>query len=457
LFDPVGVKALALYPLPNLPGDPFTRTRNWFDVAPGRVVNDKVDARVDWAHNTVHTLYGRISIAPRQDNISPQYFPGGAEPNKSDINPRFHATIGNTFTPTPSWVINVLLAGSRWREAQVSPSLGRTGAELGLPGSLVSQLQAATLPTFNPSGYTGLNNSASREFVRYTHNLQINASKELGIHSFRFGFMGEAQLINNIDRRSADFSFNRGITSGPTATLDSTTSGNAIASMLLGVGSANAPLRPDLATSLRSYAAYFQDNWRVSRRLTLNLGLRYELQRPATERFNRLTYFDPEADNPLAQRVGLPLKGAVRFTTPDDRGLWKDDTRNFAPRFGFAYKLTDKLVARGGYGIFYAAASSMLTFDPVPGFASDTPWVSTEGGAGFIPTTFLRDPIPGGLLQPAGSSTGAMTLVGFNPNQVWIREPHRTVIDRITLSIFSMNLPSRRWLNSVTLVSWADG
>jgi Carboxypeptidase regulatory-like domain/TonB dependent receptor len=427
LFDPVAVKALALFPKPNLAGDPGTHTRNFYQTAPGLVVNDKIDSRIDWAHSAKHSMYARLSVAPRQNNVGAQYFGNGADSNKSDINPRFHGTWGNTFIPTPTWVVNVLLGASRWREGQLSPSLGHTGAELGLPASTVSQFQAATFPSFNFGGYSTLANSAQREFIRYTHNLQVNVSKERRLHSFKFGFMGELMLINNLDRRSADFFFSRGMTSGPTAATNSSTSGNAIASMLLGTGdNGNAPLRPDLAASMRTYAGYFQDNWRVTRRLTLNLGLRYELQRPATERFNRLSYFIPEATNPLAARTGLTLKGAVGFVNADDRGIWNQDTHDFAPRIGLAFKLTDKLVMRAGYGIFYANASSMFTFDPVPGFSSDTPWIASQGGGGLIPAAPLSNPFPGGLVQPVGSSTGALTQVGFNPNQTWVRNPHPT-------------------------------
>jgi hypothetical protein len=427
LFDPVAARVVSLYPQPNLPGDPGTHSRNFFQTAPGVVLNDKYDARIDWAHNAKHSMFGRISMAPRQNNVAALFFGNGADPVKSDINPRFHATWGNTFIPTPTWVINVLVGGSRWREAQVSPSLGKTGVELGLPPETVRQFQAITFPRFAPSGYADIGNPASREFIRYTHNLQVNATKERGLHSFKFGFMGEMSLINNIDRRSADFLFTRGMTSGPVAAADSASSGNAIASLLLGTGSGgNAPLRPDLAASLRYYASYFQDSWRVSRRLTVNLGLRYEIQRPATERFNRLSYFDPDVQNPLAQRVGLPLKGGVRFVTSSDRGIWDQDSRDFAPRFGFAFKAAEKLVVRGGYGIYYAAASSMFTFDPVPGFSSDTPWVSSVGGNGIQPANLLRNPFPQGLLQPTGGSAGLLTQVGSNPNQVWVRSPHPT-------------------------------
>ncbi len=98
------------------------------------------------------------------------------------------------------------------------------------------------------------------------------------------------------------------------------------------------------------HGIYFQDSWRVNRRLTLHLGLRYELQQARTERYNRQNNFDFTIANPLAQQTGLPLKGGLVFNDSSNRGAWQTDKMNLAPRFGLAYKITDKLVFRGGYG-----------------------------------------------------------------------------------------------------------
>jgi outer membrane receptor protein involved in Fe transport len=86
------------------------------------------------------------------------------------------------------------------------------------------------------------------------------------------------------------------------------------------MASGSAYIRSDIAASLRYYSGYVQDDWHVSRRLTLNIGLRYEYQAPGTERYYWFTYFDPGATNPLSSRVGFPLKSALKYVNKDDRG-----------------------------------------------------------------------------------------------------------------------------------------
>jgi hypothetical protein len=411
MFDPVGVRAIALYPAANQAGDPVVQTRNFFGTGKRVTTNDRLDARIDWAHNEKHTFYVRVSKA-WQKNFGPRYFGPQADSNFDDQNPRHHVTIGNTFLPNPTTVLNILIGTGRWREEQDSPSIGLNGSVLGLPPALLSQLQAATIPQINVANYGTLGNARFLNFPRETHNLQVNVTKERGVHSIKFGFTAESAKLNSTDFRSADFSFSRGMTSGPTAAVDSSVTGNAIASLLLGTGSGgSAPTRIAQAVNQMYYAAYVQDTWRVNRRLTLNYGLRYEVQKPRTERFDRANYFDFNAPNPLGQRVGLPLVGGLAFVTSSDRGQWITDKVDLAPRVGLSMKLTEKLVVRAGYGIFYlqTAGTGTVTSD---GFSTTTTWVSSRGGDGVNPQDLLRNPFPNGLTSPLGSSRGLETLVG---------------------------------------------
>jgi hypothetical protein len=157
-------------------------------------------------------------------------------------------------------VINILIGSGRWREVQLSPSQGRNGTQIGLPSSLVNQFSALTLPQFNVANYSQLSNPRYLDDPRITHNLQINSTKEYGQHSFKFGFIAEAGQINPTDVNSPTFSFDRGMTSGPVAAVNSTTSGNAVASLLLGTGaSGNAPTNVRLALTQKYFAGYLQD------------------------------------------------------------------------------------------------------------------------------------------------------------------------------------------------------
>ncbi|MBL8213066.1 MAG: carboxypeptidase regulatory-like domain-containing protein [Bryobacterales bacterium] len=413
LIDPVAAKVMSFYPRPNTQGDPFTNARNFVATGKTTTINDRMDARIDWAKNEKWTMFGRFTKA-WQENVAPVFFGNGADTNFSDVNPRHQLVFGNTITPTPTWVINILFGSGRWRENQNSPSTGLNATNLGFSQALVSQFQTATYPGFAAQGYTSLFNRRFLNVPRETHNLQVNLTKELGSHSLKFGWIGELARLNNTDFNTPEFSFTRGLTSGPVAAVASTVTGDGIASLLLGTGaSGSAPIGAATAVTSKYYGAYIQDSWRVNRRLTMHLGLRWEAQLGRTERFNRLNNFDYQVESPLARQTGLPLKGGLVFVQPG-QGAWNTTWANFAPRIGMAYKVTDKLVVRGGYGIFYPQTGGGTN----QGFATTTTWVSTVGGDGINPNTgaLLRNPFPQGFTQPAGSSLGLLTQVGDSVN-----------------------------------------
>ncbi|MBS1827879.1 MAG: TonB-dependent receptor [Acidobacteria bacterium] len=421
LFDPVGAKIVGFYPAANTTGDPFTNARNF--AAAGKTVtsNDRIDVRIDWAKTEKLTLFGRVTKA-WQENVAPVFFGNGADTNFSDVNPRHQVVIGSTWTPSPTWVVNMLIGSGRWRENQVSPSQGKNATELGFSPSLVGLFQAATYPGVSAQGYASLFNRRFLNVPRETHNLQINVTKELGSHSLKFGWLGELARLNNTDFNTPQFDFTRGLTSGPVAGVASTTSGDGVASLLLGVGSGgSAPIGAATATTANYHGLYLQDSWRFNRRLTMHLGVRWEVQTARTERFNRLNNFNPDVASPLAQRTGLPLRGGLEFVTPNNRGAWDTDWKGFAPRIGLAYKITDKLVMRGGYGIFMPQTGGGTN----QGFATTTTWVSTVGGDGINPnrSALLSNPFPNGFIQPVGTSLGLLTQVGDAVNAFWRTHP----------------------------------
>ena len=162
------------------------------------------------------------------------------------------------------------------------------------------------------------------------------------------------------------------------------------------------------------HAAYLQDDWRVTSKLTLNLGLRYDVELPRTERYNRMNYFDPAARSPLARPQYSDLRGGVVFVGVDgnSRSQYITDRNNFAPRFGFAYQATSKTVVRGGFGYFFGASEQTATGTVGPfGFRTENPW-QTSLDNGLTPYRLLRDPFPQGFQPPPGASQGLLTSVG---------------------------------------------
>jgi hypothetical protein len=415
-FDPVGAKALGLFPDPTSNGDAVTSSNNF--AAPGQLVSNyyKLDTRIDWVKSERYSLFGRVTKGWQEDGI-PLFFKNGADSTGGEKDPRFLAVIGQTFVPNPTWVINVLIGSGRWHEIDTTASSANDGTLVGLPSSLVSQLAINTFPQFNVSGYAQLGNAEFASTVRESHSAQVNASKQLRAHSIKFGFMAEVQRLNSLDETSANFNFDRGLTSGPVASTNASNSGNSLASLLLGAGSGgNAPYNAALALIQRNFAWYVQDTWHVSNRLTLTAGVRYEIQSPRTERYNRLNYFATQAVSPLSATTGLDLKGGLVFDSSKQRGYWDGDYSNFAPRVSLAYKITDKLVFRSGYAIFDSTTAASTLAGTSDGFSTNTDWVSTVGGGGILPANLVSNPFPQGLNQPVGSSQGLLTEVGQSVN-----------------------------------------
>jgi hypothetical protein len=163
---------------------------------------------------------------------------------------------------------------------------------------------------------------------------------------------------------------------------------------------------------LNYHALFFQDDWKVSRKLTVNLGLRWDKEDSPTDRFNAFSNFDPAIASPL-KVPGLNLVGGLSYpgTNGRDRALLATSNKNFQPRLGFAYQLDAKTVLRGAYGISFVPGTQSDYGASAIGFSSVTSMVaSTDGGR--TPANTISNPFPQGLLKPTGSSLGALTGIG---------------------------------------------
>ena len=155
-----------------------------------------------------------------------------------------------------------------------------------------------------------------------------------------------------------------------------------------------------------------QDDWRIGRNITINLGGRWDFEAPYTERYNRSNAgFDPSSPSPL-QAPGLSLKGGLRFTSSGDRLMYPRDLNNVQPRFGIAWKILDKTVLRAGYGLSYIPANVTNITTQTQGFSTSTPYVASDTGANIFPTGRISNPFPGGFVKVTGSSLGLATFAG---------------------------------------------
>jgi hypothetical protein len=230
----------------------------------------------------------------------------------------------------------------------------------------------------------------------------------------------------NPNRSGGIFNFGRAFTQGPDPTRVSPNAGHDFASFLLGLpnnGSTDINAAPALEATY--HAVYFHDDWKATSRLTLNLGLRVEHENGATDRFNRgnagldLAIASPvEAQaktnyskSPIPELAALSAKGGLRFLATGDtpREHLNMPGATFAPRAGYAYRLTNWLVARGGYGLFYVP--NIISNYRLDGFSLTTQMVTSLDN-NLTPFNTLRNPFPSGLSQPPGAAGGLLTGVG---------------------------------------------
>jgi hypothetical protein len=439
LMNSVGQNIANLYPLPNRPneGGGPNDINNYSAQAPGRTDNDKFDWRVDWEQSAKNRVFVRMSDRVRQNNIPACFFCNGADTGSDNKDYGYQVVLNDTYTPSPTWVIDGYAAYGRWWEGQTQVGLGKQNlSAIGLSPSFSPQLNGLPLVHADLYSSQGTDFSTFDRYIRSNVTWIGNVTKQLSRHAIKFGANYDIAFMNLRSDRPVTFDFGRSFTScEPTATgchavLGSSTftTGNAIASMLLGTGSGQSQIVMDPAMSLHTIGFYIQDAWRATDRLTITGGLRYENQRPATERFNRLTYFDANAINPISTPLGFTVHGAFEYANSNNRYAWGPDNSNIAPRLGIAYRVTDKLVARVGAGLFYAPASAMVSFDSPGeflGFNSTTNWIGSQNSQGFVPTNLVSNPFPNGLVQPVGNAQDGLVQVGDGSFQIWPKGPHR--------------------------------
>ena len=216
--------------------------------------------------------------------------------------------------------------------------------------------------------------------------------------------------------------------------VTSSTQGFALASMLLGIPS-NGQIshNPSPASSSSYWASYIQDDWRISKNLTINLGLRHEFDMPRTERFNRLSYFDQAAPSPIANRVPAnpffnpsQLAGALVFMDENNRRQVDTDLNNFGPRIGASWNVTPKTVVRSAYGVFYmpshVQAAGHSGSAGMMGFNSQSNMIVSLDGR--VPLRTIDNPFPDGFNLPPGNAAGRRDVHGAEHRRRQWRRVH---------------------------------
>jgi len=339
-----------------------------------------------------------------------------------------------TSTVTPTLVTDLRVSYSRYVEGTRTDLNAGSPTQFGFPASLVNQLPVNNyIGSYSVTGDTGI--GAAPFNFNYTNSASVagTVTKVVGAHTLKFGFdirRIQYDLVNLGNNFS--WTFGTGWTQQQ-YNIANSSSGSGLATFLLGLptaGSVDNNARPSYV--YRYNAFYFQDDWKITRKLTLNLGARYDFYPAITERYSRLSNGFSTAVNPINAAVqtaqpGFPtVTGGLLFVQPGN-GNSNVDWTGIQGRFGMAYQITPKLVFRGGWGRYmldptndgmqspaYSITTSLVT-------SLNNNMTPVLANSASNPNGILNNPYPGGILQPTGSSLGMQSLLGqsisyFNGN-----------------------------------------
>ncbi len=437
-INPTARKIADLWDMPNLPGSP-DGTANWTTPGPESDTYYTHIFRVDHNPSEKHRMFLRANKSLRNQIH----------------NRRFHDAVGTNLKINNQSVAldDVYIFGPRflmdnryslthfsWNTLSLQRGFDLPG--LGFSQFYVNQIlnadpQGYQLPSINVNGYGALA-TAGGPNIRYdtTHDFTSNLTYVQGVHTLRFGGAFRVNRENTHTRglASGTFTFNGNWTRGPLDSSPAAPMGQTMAAFLYGLPSGGSfPLTDSFSGQALIGALYFQDDWKVTSRLTVNAGLRYELEAPMTERYNRsVRSYDAEAASPIAAAAAakyaaspipeIPaaafrVRGGLTFAgvNGQPRGLWDSNSGHFLPRIGIAYALNPKTVIRSTYGVYFSTYLGTVTASGTQaiqsGYSQNTTFsASLDNGQTYVAN--LTNPFPGGFLKPAGSSGGLATQLG---------------------------------------------
>ena len=437
-MDPIGRRLAALYPAPNLAG----AVNNYVANVPTSDSAEQLDIRGDHSFGASDTMFVRFSWADREINRGSFFAaPGNGGNGFNDFPllqlPKAWSIAGGQTHVFSSALVNELRIGfTRNTAEQLSPATASLYDQFGIRG--IPQFEGLTgLPTFTVVNFAALGDRTFAPNPKRVNVFQVtdNVSWTSGNHGIRFGgdlrFRRNYAGTSNIARGS--FTFNGQFTSRtPGSGI-----GSPIADLLLGLTSA-AQLSTRLVGDYRDhyYGFYLNDTWRVTPKLTLNLGARYEVQTPMWEAQNQIANFDLNPGSPTYGRLVNAKSGSIR-----ERSFSNVDLNNIAPRLGFSYALDAKTVLRGSVGVFYGGlgfqAIAQLGSANLPYSVNITEVSATTAATSRLP---LSVGFPTGYLDPARA---------VNPAAFGLPESFPMA------EIYQWNLNLQREIGAQTVVSLA--
>jgi hypothetical protein len=421
-LDPVGLKVMQYYPLPNRPasnaagannfsGNGSTQSpANYYMIKPEHTFSEK---------DKVSGYYMYVAGTSSINSVYPNN--GAGDPTNYALNKSQYIYGSWTHVVSPSQINDFRVTYNDRTFHNESQGLGGNyPAKLGLTG-----IPADAFPTWNPAGFSPLGSTQQerRQYPIQQEQILDNYSWNHGRHAMKFGFEFRRSYNQDVLRTyvSGDFTFS----TQPTGLPGNTATGSGLASLLVGFPTGFQELDTEPLQRHSYYLGGFvQDDWTVTPGLTINFGLRWETDTPQIDSNNRMNGFNGAQINPVSGTPGVVTFAGLNGTPSN---VYNGDWNNFGPRFGFAWKPfnSEKTVIRGGFGVFFAHP-----FDAgVPnvnalGFSQSANLNSPDNG--ITAPFYLRNGVPAQLSSPAlNSSFGAVPVGGATNTSVTFFDPNR--------------------------------
>lgn len=454
LLNPITQKYLEYYPLPNITTDDITKD-NYFSS------NPRTDSFHSWMARVDHVLTSRQRLAFNYFTNWRQEARGVWTGTMNGINPvGNHLTfinhgvgITDTITLSTTTLLDIKLGFNRFEDSRIAASKGYNPAQLGFSSSVTSLFRGVSyLPRFDIADFDNLSQQQPQIAASNYYSLAPTITKMMGSHILSVGYDGRMYRFNwnssgnGMGQYSFDGDYARK-TEGGTKQF-----GMGMVDFLVGQPTSGSIDRNSSRANQSFYhSAFVQDDWKVTRKLTLNLGIRYEYEGAPNERYNRNVRgfdfttpapFQAAAQAAFAQMypnglsvlghsaiTAINAVGSYNWANDKNRGLWNPNPWNFMPRFGAAYAVDDKTVVRLGWAIYslpFVSHYSGVAGNNQAGFSQSTPLnPSNDNGLTFLAN--LENPFPYGVMDPAGSSRGAYQNAGGNVSFFFptdVKTPH---------------------------------
>jgi hypothetical protein len=371
-FDPAAKKLIDLYPNPTQNLNARIPSNNFFTITSGRSDIDQWDVRIDHRLSDKDSLFGSLSWST-EDKFQTPPLPGaldaGGFGGETEQNLGRNAMMSWTRVWSPQMITETRIAYSRLVTARTQANADKDfQKEFGIGGLQTFSPLNGGLPSLQPADYSNVGGNEWLPTLEYSNVWDFiqNVSINKGKHAHKFGF--EYRPIGfpffQVPTPRGTFRFNRNRTNYPASPFNAST-GDSIAAWLLGFTANNRITTQNFISSDKvAYAWYWQDDWKISPKFTLNIGLRYELFSPIGEKFGRQSTLDQDRlalviPKGKDQDAPLPPNFATAFPQIKvergqvDKYLIPWDKTDWSPRIGFAWEAMDKTVVRAGYGIFY--------------------------------------------------------------------------------------------------------